>query len=121
METFSKDYEAFEKLREEIDNVKASVEDTQALQAATSEAAKSLPDDWSYHRHAQELAIIDKRQAEKIYREDLSTWKENGWALMGLYQALVKQGKTAAAQDVKKRFEKAWQYADFPIRSSSSL
>jgi tetratricopeptide (TPR) repeat protein len=90
-------YEAFEKLREEIDNVKASVEDTQALQAATSEAAKSLPDDWSYHRHAQELAIIDKRQAEKIYREGLEKFPDS----------LVLNGNFAIFLRIKGAFEEA--------------
>ena len=29
--------------------------------------------------------------AEKVYREDLLEYKENGWALMGLYKSLKKQ------------------------------
>ncbi len=70
-------YEAFDRLREEIDNVKASAEDTQALQAATSEAAKTLPDDWSYNRHAGELSKTDKEQAEKTYREGLERFPDS--------------------------------------------
>jgi tetratricopeptide (TPR) repeat protein len=70
-------YEAFERLREEIDNVKASVEDTQALQAATSEAAKSLPDDWSYHQHARQQLNTNKAQAEKTYREGLEKFPDS--------------------------------------------
>ena len=60
-------------------------------------------------------------EAEKIYLEDLNTWKENGWALSGLQQALLKQGKTAEAQRVKIRFDKAWKYADFNIAASFNL
>jgi tetratricopeptide (TPR) repeat protein len=57
-------------------------------------------------------------EAEKIYHEDMQTYPENGWALMGLYNALKGQGKTAEADQVKKRFENAWQYADVKINSS---
>ena len=59
--------------------------------------------------------------AEKIYLEDLATFAENGWALIGLHQALLKQGKNKEAENVKRRFDKAWQYADIKISSSSSL
>jgi tetratricopeptide (TPR) repeat protein len=57
-------------------------------------------------------------EAEKIYHEDMRTYPENGWALMGLYNALKGQGKTAEADQVKKRFDNAWQYADVKINSS---
>ena len=60
-------------------------------------------------------------EAEKTYLEDLDAFKENGWALIGLYEALQKQGKNKKAEDVKKRFDKAWQYADLKISSSSGL
>lgn len=56
--------------------------------------------------------------AEKVYREDLELFKENGWALMGLYNSLAGQGKKAEAAAVKKRFNKAWQHADVKISSS---
>jgi len=59
--------------------------------------------------------------AEKTYLEDLKTFKENGWALIGLYEALQKQEKHKEAENVKKRFDQAWQYADIKISSSSSL
>ena len=57
-------------------------------------------------------------EAEKIYREDLKKYKENGWALIGLYQALLKQGKKTEAQLVKKHYDKAWQFADAPLLAS---
>ena len=59
------------------------------------------------HHLGQTLLQSEKyAEAEKIYREDLNTWKENGWALMGLHQALQKQGKAAEAKRLKSRFEK---------------
>lgn len=50
--------------------------------------------------------------AEKVYREDLSYWVKNGFALNGLYHSLLGQKKTKEAEDVKKQFETAWRYAD---------
>jgi tetratricopeptide (TPR) repeat protein len=83
------------------------------------------PPDWFFSvRHHLGAALLEAgkyAEAEKIYLEDLNRWKENGWALIGLYQALQKQGKITEAQLVKVRFDKAWQYADFNITSSSSL
>jgi len=76
------------------------------------------PPDWFFSvRHHLGRALLEAgsyAEAEKIYRQDLDTWKENGWALSGLYEALQKQGKATAA-DVKKRFDKAWQYANTDI------
>jgi hypothetical protein len=58
-------------------------------------------------------------EAEKIYLEDLKTYKENGWALSGLYNALSRQGKAKEASEVKKRFDKAWKYADVDLEDIS--
>lgn len=59
--------------------------------------------------------------AEKIFLEDLETFRENGWALMGLYKSLVGQGKVTAADEAKVRFDKAWQWADIIIESSRKM
>jgi len=37
---------------------------------------------------------------------------ENGWALMGLRNALLMQGKEADAAKADARFHKAWAHAD---------
>ncbi len=83
------------------------------------------PPDWffsvRYHLGQTLLDAHKYLEAEKVYQEDLKTFAENGWALIGLAQALQNQGKTAEADAVKKRFEKAWQYADVKITTSSSL
>ncbi|MBV9995877.1 MAG: hypothetical protein JO127_11770, partial [Caulobacteraceae bacterium] len=47
----------------------------------------------------------------KVYRDD-------GWALFGLAQALEAQGKTEEAAKVRARFEKAWGQADVKLASS---
>ncbi|MBX2922766.1 MAG: hypothetical protein KF746_11280 [Chitinophagaceae bacterium] len=59
--------------------------------------------------------------AEKIFREDLETFKENGWALMGLYKSLQGQARAEEANQAKERFDKAWQWADINIESSRKM
>lgn len=57
-------------------------------------------------------------KAEKIYLEDLSYYRENGWSLKGLELSLAGQGKVSEAKEVSKRFEKAWKDADIELTSS---
>jgi tetratricopeptide (TPR) repeat protein len=51
-------------------------------------------------------------EAEAVYREDLQKNPENGWALMGLRNALLMQGKETDAAKADARFRKAWAHAD---------
>jgi len=80
------------------------------------------PPDWFISvRHSLGNVLIESGQyieAEKVYRDDLKEYKENGWALIGLHQTLLKQGKKSEAQLVRMRYEKAWQYADIPLTKS---
>lgn len=55
-------------------------------------------------------------EAEEVYSEDLLTFRENGWALHGLYKARLAQGKKEAAAQAYARFEKAWQWADITLK-----
>ena len=57
-------------------------------------------------------------EAEAVYRQDLTTFPENGWALKGLFNSLSAQGKKAEAQSVNIRFELSWKHADMKIESS---
>jgi tetratricopeptide (TPR) repeat protein len=80
------------------------------------------PPDWFFStRHSLGHVLVQAgrfAEAEQVYRDDLRTYPENGWALIGLYNALNGQSKTADAVLVKKRFDKAWQWADIKIVSS---
>ena len=58
------------------------------------------------------------KDAERVYREDLTKWPNNGWSLFGLGRALELQGKTAEAKQVKQDFDRAWSRADAPIDTS---
>src|SRR5688572_2078734 len=60
-------------------------------------------------------------EAEAIYREDLARFRENGWSLFGLWQALVAQHRTEDARIVRARFDKAWSRADVTLTASRIL
>jgi tetratricopeptide (TPR) repeat protein len=57
-------------------------------------------------------------QAERVYREDLADWRNNGWSLYGLARALEEQGRTEEATEVMREHERIWQYADEPTQTS---
>ena len=69
------------------------------------------PPKWYYPiRHSLGAALVKAEQnaeAEKVYREDLRRFPENGWSLFGLAQALQAQGKNTEATVVEGRFRKA--------------
>ena len=81
------------------------------------------PPDWFFsvrhHLGAVLLRSGKYSEAENIYKQDLQTWKKNGWALIGLYNALTQQKKQEEAQKTKLAFDDAWQYADVKIASST--
>jgi len=57
-------------------------------------------------------------EAERVYREDLRRFPENGWSLFGLAQALRAQGKSKEAAAVDGRFRRAWAGADVTLVAS---
>ena len=72
-------------------------------------------------RHALgALLMSDGRfaEAEQVYRDDLQRNRANGWALLGLRQALAAQMKEDEANEVGKRYELAWAKADTHPNSS---
>lgn len=56
--------------------------------------------------------------AERIYKEDLKTLRQNGWSLIGLHNSLKAQGKEDEAAKIKDEFDKAWEHADIEIETS---
>jgi hypothetical protein len=58
------------------------------------------------------VAANRPRDAERVFREDLAKFPENGWSLRGLAAALRAQGKAAQGAEVEARFRKAWATAD---------
>jgi tetratricopeptide (TPR) repeat protein len=92
-----------------IAHLKKAVESEDALQYQE-------PPDWCFPvRH--ELAALLLRagkaaEAEKIYREDLVLWPENGYALEGLRDALIAQGKEKEALLLEPRIATARKFSD---------
>ena len=57
-------------------------------------------------------------KAEMVFREDLKRLRQNGWSLLGLSNALAKQGKKRESLHFAEEFDEAWQYADMIITRS---
>ena len=80
------------------------------------------PADWLLPtRHSLGVVLLaagKAAEAEAVYRKDLELHPHNGWALIGLSQALAAQGKTAEATEAKARFDQAWANADLKIEAS---
>lgn len=72
-------------------------------------------------RHALgALLMADEKfaEAEAVYREDLARNRNNGWALLGLSQSLLAQGKSTEAHNISGRLQAAWANADVKPTSS---
>ena len=66
-------------------------------------------------RHALGAALLDEGragEAERVFRQDLRHYPENGWSLLGLKHALRRQGREREAKAVQARFQAAWRDAD---------
>jgi len=66
-------------------------------------------------RHAYgALLVVDGRHAdaERVYTRDLEIFPVNGWALLGLRDALRGQGRDDEALRVEESFRRAWKSAD---------
>jgi tetratricopeptide (TPR) repeat protein len=68
---------------------------------------------------AELLAAGKAVEAEAVYREDLKRHPNNGWAFLGLSQALAAQKRDADAADARKSFQGAWQKADVQLTASA--
>lgn len=72
-------------------------------------------------RHTLGAVYLSSRRypdAERVYREDLAKWPDNGWSLYGLSRALELQGKNEQADEVSRQYQRAWARADAPIETS---
>jgi tetratricopeptide (TPR) repeat protein len=80
------------------------------------------PPKWYYPiRHSLGAALLKAGQhaeSEKVYREDLRRFPENGWSLFGLAQALRAQGKKKEADAAEARFSRAWAGTDVMLTAS---
>jgi tetratricopeptide (TPR) repeat protein len=91
--------------------------------AAVEDAlAYDEPYDWMIPaRHALGAVLLREkmwRDAERVYREDLERYPENGWALWGLARSLDGQGRSEESRAIVARFERAWAHADIKLSTS---
>jgi tetratricopeptide (TPR) repeat protein len=101
-----------------------------ALAADHLEKAAEIEDTLSYGEPPQWLQPVrhtlgavylssgNYREAERVYREDLEKWPNNGWSLFGLSRALKEQGKLFEAEKVKHQYDESWRDADAHIATS---
>jgi len=103
------------KLQEAIASFGASV-------AIEDSLGYTEPPDWPQSmRHYLGAALLEAgrpRDAERIYRKDLTNNPNNGWALFGLWRSLENLGKTEEAALIYANFELAWQDADVQLTAS---
>jgi tetratricopeptide (TPR) repeat protein len=82
----------------------------------------SEPPDWYYPiRHSLGAVLLRAGgavEAERLYREDLKRFPENGWSLFGLAQALRAQGKGTEVAEVDARVARARAGADVTLTAS---
>jgi tetratricopeptide (TPR) repeat protein len=67
-------------------------------------------------RHALGAALLAAGRpadAERVYREDLAHYPDNGWSLYGLSRALAMQGRAGEAGNARALYRAAWRNADF--------
>ncbi len=80
------------------------------------------PPKWYYPiRHSLGAALLKagkNAEAEKVYREDLARFPDNGWSLFGLAQALRAQAKNIEAAEADARFRRAWANTDVTLTAS---
>jgi tetratricopeptide (TPR) repeat protein len=101
---------------------RAAIREFRAAVTLEDRLVYSEPPTWYYPmRHSLGKALLAAgryRDAERVYREDLERFPENGWSLYGLYQSLLRQGRRAPAREVKERFVVAWAGADVQLTAS---
>jgi tetratricopeptide (TPR) repeat protein len=77
------------------------------------------PRDWILNpKHYLGNAFLKSGQwenARKTFQEDLKNNRDNGWALFGLYQALMSGNKRAEADKVLAKAKKAFTNADIEL------
>jgi tetratricopeptide (TPR) repeat protein len=103
-------------------DVKGAIADYERARALEDGLGYMEPPYWHAPiRHLLAATLLDAGRApdaERLYREDLKRFPENGWSLFGLSQSLAAQGRAREAADVKARFARAFAGADVKLAAS---
>ena len=78
----------------------------------------SLVAKWRLTLFANGFSVIRCQEKIRNFREELRDLHENGWALFGLWRSVTAQGQIAEAQEIRKRFDRAWKDADVTLSTS---
>jgi predicted negative regulator of RcsB-dependent stress response len=104
---------------DKLDDAIKLFEQAVALQA---KVPYTEPAYWYYPtQHTLGAALMQAKryaEAEKVYRDSLAEYRDDGWALFGLWRALDAQGKAAEAKSIKSQFVVTWANADVRLSSS---
>ncbi len=79
----------------------------------------------AWHQPSRQLlgeALLDVargQDAERVFREDLVHYPENGWSLTGLNRALVMQDKVDEGRAIEERLARAWARADVRLERAT--
>lgn len=100
----------------------AAIRELEAGVAAEDALNYDDPPDWHHPvRQVLGAVLLDAGRpadAERVYREDLVKFPENGWSLHGLAESLAAQGDEEAATAARHRFDAAWHWADVELETS---
>ena len=103
-------------------DVQGAIRAFQAGVAIEDQNNYTEPPDWAqpmrHYLGAALLKAVQPEAAEAVYRRDLRWNQNNGWALFGLHQALVAQGKSSEAEQIYREWQTAWTYADVELTAS---
>ncbi|HWX40940.1 MAG TPA: hypothetical protein VN345_07300 [Blastocatellia bacterium] len=80
------------------------------------------PPDWYLPTREALGAVLlssgNYKEAEEAFRADLQRQPRSGRSLFGLSESMRAQGKTAAAEIIKREYETAWKHANAPLKLS---
>lgn len=103
-------------------NYKLAIEHLNKAVEMESNLIYSEPSAWHIPPRQNLGAVLLKAgkylEAEKVYHEDLTKLRQNGWSLMGLYESLMAQNRVDEAAAIMQEFNTAWQDADIEIKTS---
>ena len=100
-------------------NLEKAVNEMNSAVASEDKLLYGEPPEWSIPARQDQgrilLAAGRPVEAEQAFREDLQRFRDNGWSLAGLAQALQDQGREAEATEVLQRFQEVWESADVSL------
>ncbi|SCZ67605.1 tetratricopeptide repeat protein [Thiohalomonas denitrificans] len=101
------------------DDLEQAVAEMQAAVRSEDALLYGEPPEWSVPAR-QDLGRVlllagRSAEAERAFRKDLERFRDNGWSLYGLTEALNAQGQAEKAAAVQREFNRVWGTADVSL------